>query len=850
MNLQLTLAIRYLYGRKLRTALTTLAVIFGVMLIFGMNTVLPTMMSALQANIQGVEGESDFTIISLTGDSFPADSADSLPNIDGVRAVASSLEKNINLPADFVDQDPAIPDRIIAVTLMGISPEETRSVRVFSILEGRYLQDSDTNATVITQTLADAYGVQVGDSIRLPSISGVTELSVVGLLPATIESNNEEVFVNLPQAQQMTGDIDRINTILVNVESFAGQERRAEIQTAIESALGPGFKTGSLIAGEEMFATMEIAKIALNVFGALALFMGGFIIFNTFRTVVTERRRDIGMLRALGATRRTIIGAILAEGFLQGLFGSVVGLFLGYLMAFGVIQVAQGPISAFLNVRLGLPAFQLDLVIVSILLGVWVTMLAGLIPAFTASRVPPLEALRPTVAEMEFNKHTGFSFWVGITFMVLTVIAILYGDANFILPSGILFLIGLVLVAPALIRPFARMFGWVIAISTRRQGIGDLARSNLTRQPSRVAVTASTSLLSLAVIVAAGGLVTSMKGTILDMVEYSLGSDFVFVPPSVGLWGSNMGATPQLADDLRAVEGVETVSTLRSAASLVKGQMVSVLGIEPDAFEKVSGVIFMDGSRSAYTEIDSERALIANSVFLMGTGLKVGDTVELESAAGKVPYKIAAEATDLLNAKIATVYISQANLQADFGVTDDVFLQVDLREDADRAAAGAGIKALAANYPQFKAISGTDYFGSLVAQFGAAFSAVYILFAILAFPSLIAMLNTLTISIIERTREIGMIRAVGGTRKQVRNMVVAESLLLAAIGAAFGIVGGICLGFVLVTAVEMVFPMGYTFPFSGILAAAVIGLLFGLLASLIPASQAARLQIIQALRYE
>jgi putative ABC transport system permease protein len=112
------------------------------------------------------------------------------------------------------------------------------------------------------------------------------------------------------------------------------------------------------------------------------------------------------------------------------------------------------------------------------------------------------------------------------------------------------------------------------------------------------------------------------------------------------------------------------------------------------------------------------------------------------------------------------------------------------------------------------------------------------------------MLNTLTISVIERTREIGLIRAVGGTRGQIRNMVVAESLLLAAIGAVFGIVGGICLGFVLVTAVEIVFPMGYTFPFSGILAAAVIGLLFGLLASLIPARQAARLQIIQALRYE
>jgi putative ABC transport system permease protein len=147
-------------------------------------------------------------------------------------------------------------------------------------------------------------------------------------------------------------------------------------------------------------------------------------------------------------------------------------------------------------------------------------------------------------------------------------------------------------------------------------------------------------------------------------------------------------------------------------------------------------------------------------------------------------------------------------------------------------------------------ISGADYFGTIQAQFKAAFSAIYILFAILAFPSLIAMLNTLTISVIERTREIGMIRAVGGTRRQIRNMVIAESLLLAAIGASFGIVGGMYLGYVLVTAIEVIFPMGYAFPVSGIVAASVIGLLFGVLAAVIPARQAARLEIIQALRYE
>ncbi|NMB90263.1 MAG: ABC transporter permease, partial [Chloroflexi bacterium] len=658
MNLQWTLAARYLWGRKLRTVLTTLAIIFGVMLIFGMNAILPTMLTAMQAGVQGVEGETDFTITHVAGDAFPAQAAGHLNEIDGVRAVAVSLERTINLPADFVDHDPARPDRIIAIQLAGVIPEEARTVRAYPMVEGRYLSDADTAVAVISQTLADAFSVQVGDAIHLPSVYGLTELTVAGLLPASIGSENETVWVPLAQAQEMTGETGKINVIQVNVEAFANEVRRAQIQSDLEAALGKSYQVGTLMTGDKMFATLEMARIALNVFGALALFMGGFIIFNTFRTVVTERRRDIGMLRALGATRGTVVGAILAEGFLQGLLGSVLGLFFGYLMAVGVIKVAQGPVSAFVNVKLGLPVVEPELVVVSILLGVGVTVLAGLLPAWNASHVTPLEALRPTVAEVEFERQSGRGFWPGVAMLVLAVLAIVSGQAALILPGGILFLVGLVWVAPGLVRPFANLLGRVVALATARQGIGGLAHSNLARKPSRVAVTASTSLLSLAVIVAAGGIITSMQGSILDMVQDSLGSDLVFVPPSVGLWGSNVGAAPQLADDLRTVAGVETVSTLRFSPSQVNGQTVSVLGIQPDEFQQVSGLVFMEGGRPAYADIATQRALIANSVFMVNTGLKVGDRVEFQTSGGPVVYRIAAVATDLLNAKISTAYIS------------------------------------------------------------------------------------------------------------------------------------------------------------------------------------------------
>jgi putative ABC transport system permease protein len=850
MNLQFTLAARYLLGRKLRTALTTLAVTFGVLLIFGMNTVLPTLLAALQANVQGAEGNVDFTITNISGQSFLDTVVEKLHGIEGVRAASASLNRTINLPADFVDGDPSQIDRVTSVNLVGIVPEQARSIRAYPIVTGRYLEATDSTAAVISQTLADTLSVNVGDSFYLPTSNGMAHLTVVGLLPGNLTNSTEEVLVNLPQAQLMTGEAGKVNLIGLNVDAFAGKTRRAEIQNRIEAVLGDHYEVGTLMTGDDMFASLKLAQVALSMFGVLALFMGAFIIFNTFRTGVAERRRDIGLLRALGATRHMVIGVILAEGTIQGLAGSILGLFLGYLLAVGVLKAAQGPISQFINLTLGMPVVSPTLVILSLAIGVGMTVLAGILPAWNASRIPPLQALRPTQAEVEFKRQTGISFFIGVALLVLTVTAMLSGQPALIIPSGVLFLVGLVLVAPALVRPFASLFGRLVELATIRAGIGNLAQNNLTRQPSRVAVTASASMLGLAVIVAAGGLMSSMFGMVFGMVQDSLGSDYLFIPPSVGLWSDNVGANPAFAESLRQVEGVDAVNTQRFAASSVHGQAVSLLGIDPDTFPRVSGLYFSKGNASAYDEISSGRAMIVNSSFALATGAKVGDTFDLLTANGSVPYHVVAVASDLLNAKFTTVYISQSNLQTDFGSTDDVFIQLNLKKDANHEIVGKQIKELAAAYPQFKVVSGKDYYASMKAMGDTAFSAVYILFAILAFPSLIAMLNTLTIGVLERTREIGMIRAVGGTRRQIRNIVVVEALLLAAIGTAFGIVGGLYLGYVLVIGIKVLFPMGYYFPLSGILAAVVIGLLFGGVAAIIPARQAARLEIVQALRYE
>jgi putative ABC transport system permease protein len=463
--------------------------------------------------------------------------------------------------------------------------------------------------------------------------------------------------------------------------------------------------------------------------------------------------------------------------------------------------------------------------------------------------VTPLEALRPSVSET-VQRVARVSVFIGVILIVLAVLGLFSGNVGLTALGGLSFLIGLVLVAPALVRPIASVFSVLIALVFAREGTGTLAQGNLTRQPSRSAITASVTMVGLAVIVAAGGVTSSLSGTLTEIVQKSLGSDYMLMPPSLGVWSSNVGANRDLADRLRAVSGMGAVSTMRFASAAADGKTITMLGIDPAVFPQVVGLNFTQGDKTAYAELAEGRAMIANGIAAAQFGLKVGDTVRLSTPSGEQTYRIAAIAGDFFNAKIMTAYISQANLKADFRKTEDIFIQLNLAAGADAAAVEPRLKAIADDYPQFKLVSGKAYYEQTKQLLDVAFSMYYVLFGVLALPSLIALLNTLAIGVIERTREIGMLRAIGATRPQVRRMVIAEALLLAAIGTALGLLAGLYLSYVMVLGMSGIFPMAYSFPLSGLLAATAIGLIFGVIAALIPARQAAGMEIVRALQYE
>jgi putative ABC transport system permease protein len=245
------------------------------------------------------------------------------------------------------------------------------------------------------------------------------------------------------------------------------------------------------------------------------------------------------------------------------------------------------------------------------------------------------------------------------------------------------------------------------------------------------------------------------------------------------------------------------------------------------------------------------RSIVINGLLASTAGVKLGDEVTLLTPAGELKYMIAGIASDFLNAKTTTGYISQANIETDFGRTEDMFFQINVEDGADAAALEAGFMNAIKPYPQFKLVSGAEYLEQNSGLFNAAFAGMYAMMFFLSIPSLIAMVNTLAIGVIERTREIGMLRAVGATRRQVRTVILAEALILASIGTAFGLLSGLYLGMMAVNAFGALgFPIDYVFPTGGVIAAVAVGLLFGAIAAVIPARQASRLDVVQALRYE
>jgi putative ABC transport system permease protein len=412
-----------------------------------------------------------------------------------------------------------------------------------------------------------------------------------------------------------------------------------------------------------------------------------------------------------------------------------------------------------------------------------------------------------------------------------------------------IFLLALGLLGPMLISPVTATFSRALNLVFGQEG--GIAASNIARQPRRASITASSLMISLAILIGLGGMLASIYGGALDFLDSSLHSDYIMMSGLI-VTNDTLGAGPDLAETVKRIQGVDELTTMRQIDVLdADGIGIRLIGIDPPNYERIAGLSFVEGNESAFDQMQNGNVVIINGRYASQFGVGIGDTIALEGDHGPVEVQVAAIGLDYLNIKLPTIYIEQTALTREYGVRNDMFLLINSKPGADLEQLEDDLQAATQAYPGFGILSREQLRTSQEKVARGGTIGMNIVLALLAAPALLGLANAMGINVIERTRELGMMRAVGAKRRQIRRMIIAESFLLSLMGIALGVISGIMLSFVMTSVLEFAgMHIPYNFPVAGVITAIAAGLICGILAALIPARRASDLQIVAALAYE
>jgi putative ABC transport system permease protein len=849
---ELPLALSYLKGRPVRTIMTILSILIGVMMMFGLNGLAPAFEELFVSSTQTMAlSNVDLYITRSDGSFFRQEYEDNVGAVDGVLSTASMIARSMTVPPDkFFTGD---GKEINTLSVFGVDTSETDdSFNLVTaggrrLTAGRLLQPGDFLAVLISEQFAEGLGIGIGEVVRLPGAGGWMNFEVVGLLDDPgIMLGSQQVFMSIAAAQDLLNTPNRINTIMGRYSE--GSDPRA-VDAAVGSIFGRGYELSPLEGGADIWAAlMEYVSVIFTMFGLLALAMAGLIMFNTFRTSVVERKRDIGMLRAVGAKRKVVMRIIIYEGLILAGMGTVLGILLGFGFAYGARMGLASILQSFLGKPLGPPSFSLLTYVVTIAFGLGVPLISVVMPARGASDITPLEAMRPSSISQEAALKRS-RIIIGSILLVFGIAGLVSGFFPLMALGSLVFLLALGLLGPMLIGPITATFSRMLNLLFGQEG--GIAAGNIARQPRRAAITSSSLMVGLAILIGLGGMLASTYGGALGFLDASLHSDYIMMP-SLVVTNDTIGAGPDLAETVKRIRGVEELTTMRQIDTLDSdGIGLRLIGIDPLNYQRIAGLSFVEGDESAFTKVEKGNAVIVNGRYASQFGVEIGDMITLDGDHGSVDIQVVAIGLDYINMKLPTVYIEQTTLTREFGVRNDVFLLINTEPGADLDQVEEDLQTATRSYPGFGIISREQLRASQEQVTRGGTIGMNIMLSLLAAPSLLGLANAMGINVIERTREIGMLRAVGAKRRQIRRMIIAESLLLSLMGVALGVISGIMLSFVMTGVLEFAgLNIPYSFPGAGVLTAIAAGLICGILAALIPARRASDLQIVAALAYE
>ena len=846
-------ALKSLWARKLRALGTTVAVLVGVSLIAGTYVITDTINKAfddifndsLKGTSVVITNKQPVTQQTNTSISFPAGVLKKVRAVPGVNLAAGTIFTG----GGIFKGDEEVGTQFSPKFISAVLPPQIESLKT---VEGH--RPTNSHEATLDKAAADDAGLSVGDPIRIAGERRVRTFRLVGLteLGGTSFGGASIAQLTLPEAQFITGNVGRFNQISVGINPDVSSD---ELKARIERVVPPTLRVETAEqnanrSSNEIHDALSFLPIFLGVFAAVALIVGAFVIFNTFSITVSQRIREYGLLRTLGASRRQVLASVFIEAALIGLVGAILGVFGGLLFAKGIEAL-------FSALGIGLPTTALVVasrtVVISLVIGIAVTLIAVLNPALRSTRVPPIAAMQNldlTASRRRSIVTVVFAWLLMLGGLALVLVGLFgnqeTGDAALMLGGGAaLVLFGVSLYSPRLVPPLAGAIG---APLERIRGLtGRLARENSQRNPSRTAATAAALMIGLALVSFVTIFAAGLKASIADAIDNSFQGE-------LEIQNTN-GFDPiptAAAEAARKVPGVQTVSTLQSTQVKIDGVggKPRVTGLEPATASQVLKLDFQgDTTEQTFRGMTDSQTIVDKS-FADSNNLDVGDTVHVLGQTGnRADFQIVGEVKD--NADLlGSMVVTHEAMARDFAVTQDTFDFIKLAPGANADTVQEQINTLLARqFPTAEVMNQQELKQNQENQIDPLLGLVYALLSLAIVVSLFGIANTLALSIYERTRELGMLRAVGMSRRQVRTMIRYESVITALIGAVLGLVLG------LIFAALMSVPLrdeGFvlSYPIGQLISILVVAAFAGVVAAIAPARRAARLDVLEALAYE
>jgi putative ABC transport system permease protein len=855
-------ALRGLLGRKLRATLTALAIILGVAMMSGTYVLTDTIDKAFSTIFDEsyagtdvvVSGKgADISFQGLSSEAPPVDESlvEEVRALPDVEAASGSVTDEMN--TKIIGSDGKAINTQGAPSLgFGIEtgPEVDR-FNPLNLVEGAWA--SGDGEVVIDAGTADREDYAVGDTVEISTLLPKEEFEITGIAKfGDVDSLGTATFAifDLRTGQRLfdrEGQVDGIS--VAGTEGTTPAQLISEIQPILPA--DAQVRTGAEEAQEDKDEISEFTSFIqyfLLAFAGIALFVGAFVIFNTLSITVAQRTREFATMRTVGASRRQILWSVIVEALTIGVLASIIGLFVGFGLAVGLNEL-------FKALELELPTanmvYATRTIVVSLLVGTIIALVAGLFPAIRATRVPPIAAVREGFT-LPKSRLSPFVPYIALAVIALSLL--LLGYAMFaddvdtasrllsIAGGVILLFVGVAMISSRLVRPLAA----VVGLPARAIGgaAGRLARGNSVRNPSRTASTAAALMIGIALVTFVAVLANGMKASNREAIEDQVIADYV-VTAQDGFSPFVAGAGDAIAEDPDA----QVVSDVRSDLAEVKGSSTYLTGIDPDTILETYRFDWKEGSDDVVGNL-GENGAIVDASFAEDNDITVGQQLSVLVPSGQT-----------LDVDVMALYEPPPfyPLLGGVSVTKDTFDSVFDRPrnqftfvnvaNGPSTSATESLTAATADFPDAKVQTRADWITQQDEDFNQFLTMLYVLLALAVIVSIFGMVNTLVLSVYERTRELGMLRAVGMTKRQARRMVRHESVITALIGAALGLPLGIFLA-ALVTSALRDFDVRFSIPWGQLVVFTIIAVIVGILAAIMPARRAAKLNVLRALQYE